>query len=155
MRAINNRGRRFFNQESLRCESLEVDVEREREESAGQYSDAWAPLRAALAELSSRVARRVALEEKFRRLVVEWKARKSHSSCIEDMALHIAYQRIIGMGPEAVPLILAELEKEPDHWFWALYAITEADPVPEEDRGNLRKMAAAWIRWGKENWHQW
>ena len=27
------------------------------------------------------------------------------------------------MGPEVIPLILAELVKEPDHLFWALAAI--------------------------------
>lgn len=63
-----------------------------------------------------------------------------------------AYQRIIGMGPDAVPLILAQLEAEgddPDQWFWALRAITAANPVKPEDQGNTVKMAEAWLRWAK------
>ena len=59
------------------------------------------------------------------------------------------------MGSDAIPFILAELEREIDHWFCALYAITEADPVPEENRGNMKKMVAAWIEWGKMKGHKW
>jgi hypothetical protein len=100
-------------------------------------------------------AARPSLEDRFRRLAAEWRARPRHTSRVEDMALHPAYQRIIGMGDPAVPLILAELEKEPDHWFWALAAITEADPVPEPARGNLAQMAEAWTAWGKGQGYRW
>ena len=94
-------------------------------------------------------------EEKFRRLVKEWKEAKIHSSCIEDHAMHDAYQRIIGMGRDAVPFILAELEREPGPWFWALYAITEAEPVSQGDRGIVGKMSEAWIEWGRSNGYRW
>ena len=65
--------------------------------------------------------------------------------------MHPAYQEIIGMGERAVPLLLAELRREPDDWFWALHAITGANPVPAASRGNARTMAEAWLRWGAEN----
>ena len=52
------------------------------------------------------------------------------------------------MGPAAVPLILSELRREPDHWFVALKRITGDDPVPDEVRGNIEQMAEAWLRWG-------
>jgi len=55
------------------------------------------------------------------------------------------------MGRGAVPLILAELRKKTEHWFWALKAITGEDPVREEDRGNLERMAQAWLIWGARN----
>ena len=58
-----------------------------------------------------------------------------------------SYQQIIGMGDMALPLILRELAREPDHWFWALHAITGADPVEPDARGDVRKMAKAWIEW--------
>lgn len=67
------------------------------------------------------------------------------------MAMHPAYQQIIGMGPVAIPLLLRELQKSPDHWFWALKAITDVDPVPASERGRQKQMAAAWLRWGKEH----
>lgn len=66
------------------------------------------------------------------------------------MAMLKPYQQIIGMGQAALPLILAELAREPDHWFWALEAITQEDPVPAEARGKVPEMADAWLAWGKQ-----
>jgi hypothetical protein len=62
--------------------------------------------------------------------------------------MHPAYQNIIGLGPRAVPLLLAELKREPCDLFWALTAITGEDPVAPQNRGNLQKMAHAWLEWG-------
>lgn len=90
------------------------------------------------------------LSERFRRLAAEWKEQSRFLSNSAQMAMLRPYQRIIGMGPPAVPLILEELRREPDHWFWALEAITEEDPVPPEAMGKVRLMAQAWIRWGEE-----
>ena len=64
------------------------------------------------------------------------------------MAMLTPYQRIIGLGWPAVSLILQELHREPDQWFWALEAITEENPVPHEAAGNVSLMAQAWIEWG-------
>lgn len=64
--------------------------------------------------------------------------------------MHPAYQRIIGFGLPAVPLILAELRRELDHWFWAFKAITGEDPVPAERRGNMKEMAEIWLEWGRQ-----
>ena len=64
------------------------------------------------------------------------------------MAMLPCYQQIIGMGERAVPLILEELSREPDHWFWALEAITQENPVPCDAAGNVRLMAEAWVAWG-------
>ncbi|HEX3151244.1 MAG TPA: hypothetical protein VHR66_24415 [Gemmataceae bacterium] len=65
------------------------------------------------------------------------------------MAMLKSYQQIIGIGPPALPFILEELQREPNHWFWALKAITNEDPVPAEALGITRKMADAWIDWGR------
>ncbi len=58
------------------------------------------------------------------------------------------YQGIIGLGAPAVPLILAELHREPAQWFWALKAITDEDPVPPDAAGDIGRMARFWIEWG-------
>lgn len=50
-----------------------------------------------------------------------------------------------------MPLILAELQRETDHWFWALEAITGENPVPESDLGDMAASARAWTDWGKKN----
>ena len=90
------------------------------------------------------------VEERFATLAAEWRAATATSSSIEDMCLHPAYQQIIGLGCEAVPLLLRELARRPDHWFWALRAISGVDPVPAADRGRVRKMAQTWLNWGRE-----
>ena len=89
-------------------------------------------------------------DERFKELAGEWRRDTRFMSSTTDIALHPAYQQIIGMGKEAIPLILRELDREPDHWFWALWAISGEDPVPKEDRGRVHRMAEAWITWGKQ-----
>ena len=93
--------------------------------------------------------------EKFNSLVATWCQEVRFTSSLTQMVLHPKYQRIIGMGFTAVPFLLGELERKPDHWFWALHAITGADPVKPEDRGKLRKMAEAWLKWGREQRLTW
>ncbi len=88
--------------------------------------------------------------ERFRRLAVDWKRQSRYLSNSAQMAMLDPYQRIIGMGPMVVPLILEELRREPDHWFWALESITEKNPVPPEAMGKVRLMAAAWLHWGQK-----
>jgi hypothetical protein len=97
----------------------------------------------------------VELEAVFQDLVRRWKEERGPTSSTTEMALCPSYQRIIGLGPAAVPLLLRELERAPDHWFWALKAITGADPVPPASRGKVREMAQCWLAWGREQGHRW
>lgn len=87
----------------------------------------------------------------FSVLVARWRAERPPSSFERDIAMHDAYQRIISMGDDALPLILDELSKHRDHWFWALKVITGEDPVPEHSRGRLQEMTDAWLRWGEDH----
>jgi hypothetical protein len=91
------------------------------------------------------------IQERFRELRDDWKSKARHLSNTAQISLVFPYQMIIGMGPQVVPLILAELEKETDHWFWALEAITGENPVAEQEAGDVEASARAWIRWGKQN----
>jgi hypothetical protein len=93
------------------------------------------------------------LPERFQRLAADWKEQSRFLSNTAQMAMLKPYQRIIGMGVPVVPLILEELRREPDQWFWALEAITEENPVPSADAGNVRAMADAWIEWGRQHGH--
>jgi|tagenome__1003787_1003787.scaffolds.fasta_scaffold20636643_3 hypothetical protein len=88
--------------------------------------------------------------ERFNRLAAEWKEKSRFLSNTAQMALLRPYQAIIGMGMPVVPLILEEMEREPDQWFWALESITEENPVRPEDAGNVRQMTKAWIDWGRQ-----
>lgn len=95
------------------------------------------------------------LETSFLQLAEQWRQETGMHSIVSKIVIHPAYQRIIGMGQPVVPLIFRELEREPDHWFWALQAITGENPVPTAQRGNLAEMAAAWLEWGKTNGYRW
>ena len=94
-------------------------------------------------------------EQRFLGLADEWRNSQGVTSSLTQLVMHPAYQQIIGMGETAVPLIFRKLEKEPDHWFWALKSITGHDPVSDESRGNIRQMATEWLEWGKKQGYQW
>lgn len=93
-------------------------------------------------------------EAKFNRLVREWQKGSAIQSSMVQIAMRPAYQQMIGMGEKALPFIFAQLKSEgnePDHWFWALAAITTANPIPTEMRGRVADMAKAWLQWGSEH----
>jgi hypothetical protein len=98
---------------------------------------------------------KVKLEAEFNSLAEEWRAETGMLSLVTQKSMHPAYQKIIGMGQPVVPLILRDLEQKPDHWFWALRAITGDNPVKSEQRGRMKMMAQAWIEWGKEHGYEW
>jgi dephospho-CoA kinase len=93
--------------------------------------------------------------DQFHRLANEWRTAVGPLSSASKIIQHPAYKGIIALGRDAVPLILRELEQKPDHWFAALRAITGEDPVIPEDRGRMDRMAAAWVRWGRDNGFRW
>ena len=88
--------------------------------------------------------------ELFEKLKQEWKSKTKYMSNSAQMATVWPYQQIIGMGRPALPLILKELERETDHWFWALEAISGENPVPAEQAGQVENTAKAWTQWGRQ-----
>lgn len=91
------------------------------------------------------------IRTKFTKLSKDWLDASMFESNINKLAMHPAYQQIIGLGSEAIPLIMQELRQESNHWFWALKSITGEDPVDEASRGNIQAMTDAWLLWGKNN----
>ncbi len=90
------------------------------------------------------------LEARFRRLADEWRRETGHYSLTFKRAMHPAYQQIIGMGKDALPLILRDLQERPTgHWFWALRAISGEDPARLEE--DIDSAIHAWVRWGREH----
>ena len=88
--------------------------------------------------------------QRLAELGATWREERGVSSSLTDLVLSPSYQRVISLGKPVVPYILAELARRPDHWFWALTAITGADPVPPEAAGDVRAMTEAWIKWGDQ-----
>lgn len=91
------------------------------------------------------------LEREFKSLVEQWRRETMSISSLSDMVLHPAYYQIIGMGRDILPLLLRELKERGGHWFLALRAISRQNPIRKEDRGKVKKMVQAWLKWGKEN----
>jgi hypothetical protein len=80
--------------------------------------------------------------------VERWRRETGFLSSLDDKILHGAYQSIIAMGINAVPLVLEELEARRGHWFWALHFMTKGvDPVPEG--ANVDAARDAWLKWGR------
>ena len=85
----------------------------------------------------------------FRRLADEWRRETAALSSLHRKVMHPAYQRIIGMGPRAIPLILRELQMTRGHWLWALNAITSVDPT--SPGASFSEAVNAWLEWGRAN----
>lgn len=105
----------------------------------------------AILEYQAARRKREKIEKEFTELAAKWKSERRASSSTAILAMHPAYQKIIGMGSQVIPFILADLGKGVDHWFWALRAITRENPVPSQSRGKMREMATAWLEWGRKN----
>lgn len=98
--------------------------------------------RAATSELS--------LKERFHEQADKWERETAYLSSVTKRAMHPSYQAIIGMGADVVPILLRDLQQNHRDWFWALAAITQANPVKEGDGGKVDKMIDAWLNWGKQ-----
>jgi hypothetical protein len=95
------------------------------------------------------------IERRFRQLEAVWEADTACLSDAHKIIGHHAFQEIIGLGEAVIPFMLRDLEKEPGQWVWALPRITGANPLRPEDAGDSRKMADAWLRWGREHGYRW
>jgi hypothetical protein len=88
-------------------------------------------------------------EAVFQHLVSQWRKETAHQSILTKKVMHPAYQRIIGMGPRAIPLILREMNRRPGHWFWALDALTQGEESPATGSKDLEEATEAWLTWGR------
>jgi hypothetical protein len=89
----------------------------------------------------------VRLEVEYENLADQWERETDFESVVARKVMHPAYQRIIGMGYAAVPLILRRLQREPRQWFWALTSITGEDPA--EGQTSADGAAQAWLEWAR------
>jgi hypothetical protein len=107
---------------------------------------------ASLSQTQSAVQRRFdPFVRQFYRLAAVWRVETAHLSNLTQKCNHPAYRAIVAMGPDVIPLILAELEREPNHWFAALRELTGENPVPPEARGKVKEMASSWLDWAEKH----
>ena len=84
----------------------------------------------------------------FEALANEWHAATDHFSVTWRIAIHPAYQKIIGMGESAVPHILGRLRDEGGSWLWALESIARRNVA--EGARDWNETLASWERWAQE-----
>jgi hypothetical protein len=88
---------------------------------------------------------------RFEELTSQWQAETAFLSSPLAIADHPAYQEIIGMGEEAISLVLHALRDSPNHWFVALERLTGTNAVQPDHAGIIEVMAADWVAWGEDN----
>jgi len=89
------------------------------------------------------------LRDRFIQLASDWSKDTAHISSVSDLTTHPSYQKIIQLGWDVVPLLLADIQTNRRFWFPALNAITNVRPFDPGDAGNNRRMTEAWIKWGQ------
>lgn len=87
---------------------------------------------------------------RFAELAEAWHEDADCQSSAVAIFMHPAYQQIIGLGPDVIPLLLADLEATKSNWAWALTAITGENPIQPEDRGKMDRVFERWLAWGRE-----
>jgi hypothetical protein len=111
----------------------------------------WSARGGVIDSTSSSAARRAReLEHEFQTRATAWRSATAHLSSVADKAADPNYHRIIAMGRDALRPIFKDMQREPDHWFWALRIITGADPVSSGIRGDMQAMTDAWLGWAEE-----
>jgi hypothetical protein len=95
------------------------------------------------------------IKDEFERLAAEWENAVSYHSSTTVRNSHPAYQKIIGLGPAVVPLLLRDMEQNHTHWFHALRQLTGANPVATASAGNIPEIVQAWLRWAKDHGYRW
>ncbi len=83
----------------------------------------------------------------FETLSAKWQRDTKHLSLVSKKISHPAFLRIIGMGEPVIPLVLEALRDRPSHWFAALRATANVDPVPAD--ANPSEAREAWLAWGR------
>lgn len=89
------------------------------------------------------------LKNEFETAKKEWLDSTNLKSTIFTSITHPAHLKIIRLGEEVIPLMLADLKKNRNHWFITLALITRENPVKKNHLGNIEKMAGDWLEWGK------
>jgi hypothetical protein len=96
------------------------------------------------------------VEQRVARLLARWRQETAYLSSSTQITGHAAYQELISLGSAALPYLFRDLEQTGDgHLSKALAAITGASPVKADERGQVRKVADAWLLWARENGCQW
>jgi hypothetical protein len=95
------------------------------------------------------------IEQRFRRLEVQWGVDTQFLSNPHKIMSHPAMRAIIALGEEVVPVILRDLQAKDSLMVWALPEITGENIAPPTIEGgfvkcDVRAQIRAWLQWGRE-----
>lgn len=82
-------------------------------------------------------------------MATRWKAETGMLSSVSRKIRHPAYQKIIELGVQVIPLILREMRVRPAFWFAALEALTGVNPAKNAE--TFEAATEAWLKWGRES----
>ncbi len=100
----------------------------------------------AAAELENVVSPKHPLKGEFNSLVDQWKRETFYQSSLTRQFNHPAYVRIMAMGEPAIPLVLREMQRTQDNWFYALKFMAGKDVAAGIE--DFEEAKAAWLEWG-------
>lgn len=89
------------------------------------------------------------LKAVFDQLSAEWRDETETTSNAREVVMHPAHLKIVGMGPDALPLIFDDLSRGGGPWFLALASITRENPVEPGHKLDAKAMRADWLEWGR------
>ncbi len=87
----------------------------------------------------------------FHVLAAKIKEDTKYDSGFQGIIDHPAHKEIVAEGGGVLKFILQDMQKDPWHWFMALYLITGEKVIKDEHRGRLTEMTNDWLTWGREN----
>jgi hypothetical protein len=87
----------------------------------------------------------------FKGLVEKWQGETGGHSVLSRRYAHPAYQAILGLGKDAIPLVLRELQARPDWWFEALNALAKPKVNPVKEGSSFADAVGAWLDWGRQH----
>lgn len=95
-------------------------------------------------------------EAKFNELADRWDRETVNLSSVHEICRHEAYQQMVKTGKAGIQFAINRLKTNNEKTFdmtILLCDLTGISPWPKKDNGRVKKMAAAWLRWAKENGH--
>ena len=92
------------------------------------------------------------VEARFHTYLAKWRDQTQLESNYNRILANPNFRRILALGPQAVPLILADMQQgSGGAWFQALEDITGENPIPPEHEIDTNLMIADWLDWGRRN----
>lgn len=94
----------------------------------------------------------VSLRDNFRERAEDWRQATGHLSAPSRIYSHPTYHRLVALGPRIIAPILEDVRDGAKcDWYSALRTLTGDDPVTDAERGDVYRMDASWLRWGRDN----